>query len=52
LNEAVELQPDQFRVNDYAIVCQRAAVLKKRERASRNIFIKLDRLNPFGYEFK
>lgn len=52
LNEAIELRPDQFKFNEYAIVCQRAPVLKKKTRAVRDIFIKLDEANPLGYEFR
>ena len=46
--EVILLKPDMFRWNDHAIAIRNVPVLKKRGRATREIIIGLDSLNPLG----
>ena len=49
VSEGLQLRPEQFKVNDYAIQVYNAPVLKRRKRETRNILIKLED-NPLSYE--
>jgi len=49
-SEVIELKLSMFKFNDEAIVCENAPVLKKKKRDTRDIIMKLDELNPLGYE--
>jgi len=49
--EVIKLKPTMFRINDEAIVGYNIPVLKKRGRGTRRVVIKLDELNPLGYDF-
>ena len=50
VTEAIQLKPSMFKMNEEAIVVKNAPVLKKRMRATRDILIKLDEMNPMAYE--
>ena len=49
ISEVVQLKPDMFTWNEDAVVCWTAPLLKKGEKATRRIYIKLDDRNPLGY---
>ena len=51
-SEALQIKPEQCRINDQAIVIYNAVVLKKKVKTMRNVPIRLDVHNPLGYEFK
>ena len=50
VSEAIQLRPSMFKMNEEAIVIQNAPVLKKGRRATRDILIKLDEVDPLAYE--
>ena len=50
-SEAIQIRKDQCKYNEYAIVIEKAPVLKKKEKTLRDVIIKLDEHNPLGYEF-
>ncbi len=47
--EVIKLTSSHFKWNDEAIIVKNAPVLKKKERASRDIMIKIDESNPLAY---
>ena len=48
--EVICLTPSMFRWNDEALVINGVPVLKKRKRVTRDIVVKLDDLDPLGFE--